>query len=157
MFGSVVAQGQRGMSKTVARREQRARGREQGVRGKEQRANSEERAGDRGQRTEVRRQKSEDRGQRSEKNRIPNGTHRTTYRGKGVEFAQSLERRKDKADGREEKNVERAFGPLGSGIGSRFHWSLRRILAQQLSTTSTGGETARSNPGSTRANLARGD
>src|SRR5437762_10967216 len=49
-------------------------------------------------------------------------------------FAQSLERRKDKADGRKEKNVERAFGPLGSGIGSRFYRSLRSILAQRLST-----------------------
>jgi len=42
MFGSVVAQGQRGMKETVASREQGARGREQGARSKEQGAKSKE-------------------------------------------------------------------------------------------------------------------
>ena len=63
MLGSVVAQGQRGMSKTVASREQGARGgagsKEQGAK-EQRRANSEEQ-GEWRARSEVRGQRSEDR------------------------------------------------------------------------------------------------
>jgi hypothetical protein len=45
MFGSVVAQGQRGMKETVASKGQGARSREQGARSKEQGARGEERRG----------------------------------------------------------------------------------------------------------------
>ena len=58
MLGSVVAQGQRGMSKTVASREQGAR--EQGARSKERTAKSEEQGKWRA-RSEVKGQRSEDR------------------------------------------------------------------------------------------------
>src|SRR5437764_4618638 len=126
MFGSVVAQGQRGMRKTVASREPGAKSEEQGDLRNEKRRTS-----------------------NAEVSRQPSLKRPATRR-----FAQSPEQRKDKAGGREEKSVERAFGPLGSGIGSRFYRSLRRILAQRLSAASTGGETTRSNPGIDRANIA---
>src|SRR5439155_12060779 len=113
MFGSVVAQGQRGMRKTVASREQGARSKEQGA--------------------EI----------RNAEVSTPLRLKRPATR----RFAQSLERRKDKADGREKKNFRRASGPLGGGIGSRFYRSVRGILAEQLSAASAGRRTTRSNSG----------
>ena len=64
MFGSVVAQGQRGMKETVASKGQGARSREQGARSKEQGAKSEE---------------EEQRDLRNEKRRTPNVQRRSQY------------------------------------------------------------------------------